>query len=98
LINIENVEDQLAIFQKVLEEELSVRKVEELVRNFGKQAEALPSTRVKLSQEFNKLQTNLSSHFGTKIQIKSEDNKKGEIKIPFMSVEDLNRILEILNL
>lgn len=98
LINIENIEDQLAIFSKVLAEELSVRKVEELVRNIGKQPENQASPRTKLSQEFSKLQTNLSSHFGTKINIKSEDNKKGEIKIPFMSVEDLNRILEILNI
>jgi ParB family chromosome partitioning protein len=26
------------------------------------------------------------------------DGKKGEIKIPFLSVEDLNRILDILKL
>ncbi|MFN5550782.1 MAG: chromosome partitioning protein ParB, partial [Bacteroidota bacterium] len=39
----------------------------------------------------------LSSHFGTKVSVKS-DGKKGDIRIPFLSIEDLNRILEILRL
>jgi ParB family transcriptional regulator, chromosome partitioning protein len=43
------------------------------------------------------LQSKLSSHFGTRVVVKS-DGKKGEIKIPFLSVEDLNRILDILKM
>ncbi|MEM9858364.1 MAG: chromosome partitioning protein ParB, partial [Bacteroidota bacterium] len=41
------------------------------------------------------LQSKLASHFGTKVHVKTDGNK-GEIKIPFLSVDDLNRILEIL--
>jgi ParB family chromosome partitioning protein len=47
--------------------------------------------------EITSLQTKLTSHFGTKIHVKSDKQFKGEIKIPFVSAEDLNRILEILN-
>ena len=47
------------------------------------------------SKEINHLQSKLSSHFGTKVSVKS-DGKKGDIRIPFLSVEDLNRILDIL--
>jgi ParB family chromosome partitioning protein len=50
-----------------------------------------------VNREIAQLQSQLSSHFGTRIVIKS-DGKKGEIKIPFLSVEDLNRILDILKL
>ncbi|MFW5761548.1 MAG: chromosome partitioning protein ParB, partial [Cyclobacteriaceae bacterium] len=46
--------------------------------------------------EIKSLQTRLSSHFGTKVEIKSDNKDKGEIKIPFLSKEDLNRILELL--
>jgi ParB family transcriptional regulator, chromosome partitioning protein len=46
-------------------------------------------------KEINHLQSRLSSHFGTKVSVKS-DGKKGDIRIPFLSVEDLNRILDIL--
>ena len=50
------------------------------------------------SPEIQKLQSELSSHFGSKIQIKADDKTKGEIKIPFVSTQDLNRILEILDI
>jgi ParB family chromosome partitioning protein len=48
-------------------------------------------------KEIHQLQSKLSSHFGTKVTVKS-DGKKGDIRIPFLSVEDLNRILDILKL
>ena len=99
IINVENPDQQLYIFKKTLSEDLSVRKVEELVRNLTKQSDEHtiqpPSSAV--NREIAQLQSQLSSHFGTRIVIKS-DSKKGEIKIPFLSVEDLNRILDILKL
>lgn len=100
IINVENPDQQLYIFKKTLSEDLSVRKVEELVRNLAQQkVEESPAQPVSASvnREITQLQSQLSSHFGTRIVIKS-DGKKGEIKIPFLSVEDLNRILDILKL
>ncbi|HEU5289510.1 MAG TPA: ParB/RepB/Spo0J family partition protein [Cyclobacteriaceae bacterium] len=100
IINVENPDQQLYIFKKTLTEDLSVRKVEELVRNLAaenaddKTNQPPPSS---VNREIAQLQSQLSSHFGTRIVIKS-DGKKGEIKIPFLSVEDLNRILDILKL
>lgn len=97
IINIENVEQQLNIFHQILTQGLSVRAVEELVRGLTKKS---PSSVEKpasgLNVEMKKVQNNLSNHFGTRIKIQSTDNEKGEIKIPFVSVEDFNRILEIL--
>jgi ParB family chromosome partitioning protein len=99
IINVENPEQQLYIFKKILAEDLSVRKVEELVRslseaNAEKKKTATPTT---ANREISQLQSQLSSHFGTRVVVKS-DGKKGEIKIPFLSVEDLNRILDILKM
>lgn len=100
LINVENTEDQLSIFRKIVKEELSVRKVEELVRDLsGTKEHREDKKEVKsktVNMEIQNLQTKLSSHFGTKIYVSNENNK-GEIKIPYVSTEDLNRILEILN-
>jgi ParB family transcriptional regulator, chromosome partitioning protein len=48
--------------------------------------------------EIGKIQQRLASHFGTKVQLKADGKNKGEIKIPFGSAEDLNRILEILDI
>ncbi len=100
LITIDNIEDQLDLFKKIIEGDLSVRKVEELVRDFGKPAEKQNTKETKASPvgyEIQNLQTRMSSHFGTKVSIKADKNNKGEIKIPFVSAEDLNRILEVLN-
>ncbi|HSZ25904.1 MAG TPA: hypothetical protein VK766_09310, partial [Cytophagaceae bacterium] len=102
LINIENTEDQLSIFRKVEKEDLSVRKVEELVRELGKGKEkkevaAKETVAKNINAELQQLQSKLSSHFGTKVAVKGDEGNKGEIKIPFVSVEDLNRILDILN-
>ncbi|TAE91851.1 MAG: chromosome partitioning protein ParB, partial [Runella slithyformis] len=47
-----------------------------------------------LKHEFRSLQFKLSSLFGTKVSIKSDDKDKGEIKIPFTSQEELERILK----
>ena len=98
LINIENPENKLLVFKKIINEDLSVRKVEELVRNIGneiidKKFEAKPTPRFEIVQ----LQSKLSSLFGTKVEIKSSEKNKGEIKIPFVSQDDLNRILELIN-
>lgn len=106
IVNVEKAEEQLYIFNKILEEDLSVRATEELVRNVGqKPATQAPAAKTAAantsssnSGEINQLQTRLSSHFGTKINIKSDKVGKGEIKIPFVSVDDLNRILDLLNL
>ncbi|GAB4243853.1 MAG: ParB/RepB/Spo0J family partition protein [Ekhidna sp.] len=98
LISIDEVSLQLDIFKQIIKNDLSVRKVEELVRNAGKKEEQkAPPVSNKVSPEIKELQSKLASHFGSKIQIKADAKNKGEIKIPFTSTEDLNRILEILS-
>jgi ParB family chromosome partitioning protein len=99
LINVEDVDKQLGIFNKAVAEELSVRKVEALVKalNEGKK-ENIPSSKLDpvKKYEINKIQQKLASHFGTKVSLRTNPKNKGEIKIPFNSTSDLNRILEIL--
>jgi ParB family chromosome partitioning protein len=102
IVGLEKVEQQLYVLNKIKTEELSVRAVEELVRNMQHKSSDSKETSAKAptsvaNAEITSLQTKLTSHFGTKIHVKSDKQFKGEIKIPFVSAEDLNRILEILN-
>lgn len=100
IINVENPDAQLFIFKKTIQDDLSVRKVEELARQVasGASGKITPKKEAQAaSREMSNLQSKLSSHFGTKVSVKS-DGGKGEIKIPFLSVEDLNRILDIFKL
>lgn len=103
LVNVESIDRQLAIFKKTIEEELSVRKVESLVQaiNGGpedKESIKGPALDPVRKYEIGKIQNRLANHFGAKVQLKSDAKSKGEIKIPFRSSEDLNRILEILEI
>ena len=98
IINIDNFDSQLYIFKKILSEDLSVRRVEELARELLSKNQKTEATKPEVNgatKEINNLQSRLSSHFGTKVSVKS-DGKKGDIRIPFLSIEDLNRILDIL--
>jgi ParB family chromosome partitioning protein len=101
LINIENIDLQLTVYHKVIKDDLSVRKTEELARkiNSDNNITREGKTRViQLTSELKNLQSVLSSHFGTKVEIHQKSGQKGDIKIPYMSVDDLNRILEILEI
>jgi len=100
IINVDSPDSQLFIFNKTLSEDLSVRKVEELARELmNKKSEPVTekSPPTGAPKEIFQLQSRLSSHFGTKVSVKS-DGKKGDIRVPFVSVEDLNRILDILKM
>jgi len=94
IINIENAAQQLAIFNKIISEELSVRKVEEAVRDLAN-ANLIGSAKKETSikQEVKSLQFRLQAYFGAKVTVKADEKGKGEIKIPFTSQEELDKIL-----
>jgi ParB family chromosome partitioning protein len=98
LITIENVDTQLSIYHKIIKEDLSVRKVEDLVRNWQDKPLKDKDKKTEVPYEIKQVQDKLSSHFGTRVQVKHGKNNKGEIKIPYLSNDDLTRILEILEL
>jgi ParB family chromosome partitioning protein len=98
IINIDDPGSQLFIFKKIISDDLSVRAVESMARELAQGAKESPEIKTQEApKEIHQLQSRLSSHFGTKVTVKS-DGKKGDIRIPFLSVEDLNRILDILKL
>lgn len=98
LITIDDSSKQLYLHKQIIRDELSVRKVEELVRALqrppvkkeGKQPEPL-------SFQVQKIQDDLASKFSTQVKLKVNSQGKGSIEIPFLSEDDLNRILEMLD-
>ncbi|HTK20985.1 MAG TPA: ParB/RepB/Spo0J family partition protein [Mucilaginibacter sp.] len=98
LISVADPSKQLYIHQLIIQHELSVRKVEEMVREMqkapvkkeGKQPEPL-------SFQVQKIQDDLASKFSTNVKLKLNSQGKGSIEIPFLSEDDLNRILEMLD-
>ena len=96
LVNIEKPLDQIKIFNKIIEQELSVRKVEELVRNFNLPKDEKPIG-VNGQTGYESLKSDLVEYFNSKIEFKRNNNGSGKIVIPFKSDEDLERIIAIFD-
>lgn len=98
LLSVDNPATQVYIHQQIIKQGLSVRKVEEMVREIqhapekreGKQPEPL-------TFQLQKIQDDLASKFSTKVKLKVNSQGNGSIEIPFLSDDDLGRILEMLD-
>ncbi|QTD37214.1 ParB/RepB/Spo0J family partition protein [Polaribacter batillariae] len=95
MINVENTEDQLAIYEKILRDKLSVRQTEDLVKNL--KSGTVAKTKKKTVPSFVKNSVKeISEYFGHKVSVSVGSNGKGKISIPFHSEEDFNRIKNLL--
>ena len=95
MINVENTEDQLAIYEKILREKLSVRQTEDLVKSLKSVKTIKPKKKPTPNYIKNSVK-DISAYFGHKIDIIVSNNGKGKISIPFHSEEDFNRIKNLL--
>lgn len=107
LVTIDNPQTQLEVYELILEDELSVRKVEEYVRaiNKGETLEEIIQEKEVLdlakkgkiskatSAEFDILKKHLSKFFETKVQLTCNDKGKGKISITFNSDDELEHII-----
>jgi len=98
LISVDDPAKQLFIHQHIIKEGLSVRKVEELVRDIQK----LPAKKEgkqpePIAYHLQKIEDDLASKFSTRVKLKVGGKGNGIIEIPFLSEDDLGRILEMLD-
>ena len=90
---------QYEMAQKIIDNSLSVRETEKLVKKIiNNVVEEKESKRRKpLNPYYKDVRDRLQDHFGTKVNLNSNKNK-GKIEIEYYSEEDLQRILDIINL
>ena len=97
LINVEDPQTQLDIYEKILEKSLSVRDTEKLVRELYDVSTKISAPKPKaLPQKFKKTVKEFSEFLGAKVDIKIEPKGKGKLIIPFTSEEDFNRIKKLI--
>jgi ParB family chromosome partitioning protein len=99
LINIENTEEQLAIYEKIIQQKLSVRQTEQLVKSLKEGSQPKQKTvneKPEVPKFISKELKTISEYFGHKIDVKLVGKDKGKIIIPFHSEEDFNRIKKLL--
>jgi ParB family transcriptional regulator, chromosome partitioning protein len=97
LVNIENVKTQIKTYYRIIDEDLSVRKIEDITRDINIPKPEEQKDKVRLPEEYEQLKKHLSDHFVAKIDFKRNNKGSGKIVIPFKSDEDLERIMGIID-
>ncbi len=101
LINLENTAIQLKVFDKIINNDLSVRKTEELVRSLNEKSSLNGKEPNKLLEEptlpenLFKFWENMNQKFG-KVDFKRSNKGDGKIIISFKSDDDLDKIINAL--
>jgi ParB family chromosome partitioning protein len=101
LVAIEDHHDQINLFYRIMEEELSVRKAEELARKIEDGAihrdKPQPTVQPSLPQPYEELKNQLADFFKTDIEFRRNGKGTGKIIIPFASDDELERIIGIFD-
>ncbi len=97
LVPVEDEEIQAKLVKQIVNEQLSVRQTETLVK---KTLEGIRNKKSKvkitLSDEVRSAQTAIAKKLNAKVNIKKDISGKGNIQIPFTSDEELKRLLNLL--
>ena len=97
MVNIRKLQDQLAIYERVISKKLSVRATEALVNEYSNPESKHRKKTVELPDFAKKGLIKISDFFGQNVVIKIGKKNKGTISIPFHSKEDYKRILKLLD-
>lgn len=108
LLSIEDAEQQVALFHMIIAQDLSVRKVESLVRDYNEgrildfRTEGQPTRKASdqpqaQNELFDMMSQHLSNMFSTKVKMSCNEKGQGKITIPFKSDEELQNIMALLD-
>ncbi|WP_373897216.1 ParB/RepB/Spo0J family partition protein [Haloimpatiens sp. FM7315] len=97
LLSIQDKEKQYELAQKIIDDKLSVRDTEKIIKNLIKHKNNKKEEVYGINPYYEDVKNRLEGYFGTKVFIKNK-NKKGKIEIEYYSEDDLERIIEMLNL
>ncbi len=100
IISLDHIDQQLYAFRETITRGLSVRQVEQLVKDMGTEKAAKTATPavVKLPPAYKRIEDNMASHLSTKVKLDRKKNGKGSILIEFYSDEDLERIMDKMSI
>ena len=96
LISIEDAQAQITITNNIINNDLSVRETEEIVRNLNKQPENKSAKNNELSEPLKASKNKLAYILGTKVDLNRNEKGKGSIVISFKNDKELSRILILL--
>ena len=96
IIGLEHVDQQLYVFRETMQRGLSVRQVEQLVKDMATEKGPKPAAQplAKLPPAYKRIEDNMASHLSTRVKLDRKKNGKGSILIEFYNDEDLERIMD----
>ena len=100
LLSLTDESSQLAIFDRIIKEKLSVRNVEKLVKEGTPTKQTPKKTEEKSSLDYisnASIESRLRGIFGTKVICKQKKDGAGSIAIDFYSEDELERLLELFD-
>ena len=99
LVNIDSEDDQLGLFEKVKNQQLSVRATEQLVKGYKEkgQSPAKSNDEASLPSYISKHLEAIEDYLETAVQVSSSAHGKGKIVIPFHSKEEFKRLKKLLS-
>ena len=98
LLTVEDGQIQYELAQQVIDEKLSVRELERLIKRISeRKKENIESKNNEVNLYYKDIKNQLQNYFGTKVNISNKRNK-GKIEIEYYSEDDLQRILDIINM
>ena len=97
LLSVDDPKEQLKLYNLILKEGLSVRKVEELAKKIGTEGPKNPRIKEdEYKQDFTEYQTKLIGKLGNKVKISSKGNGSGTVTINFANEEELRKLVSTL--
>ena len=103
LLSLDDPALQLKVYDEIQRTGISVRRVEEMVKELSQSGTAKPSSKrlktrsIAKAVEFDELKEALSTFFRTKVQLACNNKGKGKITIPFANERELERIIELFD-
>jgi ParB family chromosome partitioning protein len=94
LISVSDERLQLRLYRRIVESGLSVRKIEELTKGSG-QSRKRPAR--ASSGDHQNVEEKLRIVLGTKVKVRSKKGGGGEIIVEYYSLDDLERLIDLLS-
>lgn len=98
LLSISDEKSQIKLWKRIVKQGLSVRKVEQLVKDA---VSGKPAKKVKEKKQDSSapdIEAKLRRTFGTKVSVKIRSGGSGDITIEFYSLDDLDRLLDLIDI
>ncbi|MBQ9509866.1 MAG: ParB/RepB/Spo0J family partition protein [Bacteroidales bacterium] len=97
LVTLENEKLQEKVLKQVIDNGLSVRQTESLVKKYSSEFKpAKTKIKITLSDEVNQFVSSISKKLNSKVSVNKDLSGKGKIVIPFTSDEDLKQMISKL--